>query len=193
MCDGLSAANWQISSARSVSMAVMPSHQSVVDPDLVRGQRLHLHDLACSSRTDEPHDDVIGLVSVARPVHNTTCLLHSRLEVEQVAVEMTEHALLDRFPGVAQRLPIRSLTYDRRPLAANRRRRDEQVSSELPILQRETCRLGKALLHVVSRARISAMCRVCTSIRRRERAPPICARHDESTAVTTPAPDSATA
>ena len=69
MCDDRSPASWMISSARSVSIALIPAAcQRLVQADLVGRQRLDLDHLARSVAGDDPGDDRIGLGGVARPV-----------------------------------------------------------------------------------------------------------------------------
>ena len=67
-----------------------------VETDLVRGQRLDLHDLVDAVRAGDRGDGGVRLRGVARPVHVPARRDDGRLELEQVLVEMGEHVGLDR-------------------------------------------------------------------------------------------------
>ena len=66
--------------------------QRIVDPDLVGRQRLHLHHLAGSGSADESHHDLVGVLRVASPVHDSAGLRDRRFEPEQIVVEVAENA-----------------------------------------------------------------------------------------------------
>ena len=58
--------------------------ERVVEPDLVRRQRLDLHDLVDAVRARDVDDDGVRLGGVARPVHVPARRLDGRLELEEV-------------------------------------------------------------------------------------------------------------
>src|SRR5581483_7362947 len=107
-------------------------------------------------------------------------------------VEAREHLLLDLLPGLAQLLPVGQLGDDARPLVADRLGRVAQVRPQLRIRQLDPGRLREARRRHRD-ARISATCSVRTLEPRRESPPPICSRHEPSSAVQTAAPDASTA
>ena len=164
--------------------------QRGVQLDLVRRERLHLHDLVCAVRARDVGDDGVRLLRVARPVHHAAGRLHRRLELHEVLVEVREHVLLDRAACFAQRLPVGHLCDDAGALGADRVRRLAQVRAQLRVLQLGARRLREAR-H--ADARISARCTARAGAPRRERPPPIWSRHEPSTAVQTAARVSAIA
>ena len=72
-----------------------------VQPDLVGGQRLDLDHLARAVALHDPRDDR-SPPRVARPMDLPARALHRRLQLEQIAVQVAQRALLDRAAGLAQ-------------------------------------------------------------------------------------------
>ena len=70
--------------------------QCVVQTDLVSGEGLDLDDLDRPGPAYEPDHELVRLLGVASPVHRSARLLDGSLELNQVPVEMTKHAALDR-------------------------------------------------------------------------------------------------
>src|SRR5204863_10206609 len=88
-----------------------------------------------------------------------------------------------------QLFPVGQLGDDGASLGTDRLRRVPQVRAQLRVLELAPSRCGKAFgrrSHVA--ARISARCAVRTREPRLERPPPICSRHEPSTAVQNSAP-----
>ena len=184
MCDGSSPASWTISSARSVSTASMPAAASAsLSPISSVVSDLTFTTSRGAGSADEPGDDLVGLGCVARPVDDVRPPLDRRLELEQIVVEMPEDASLERAPAARS-----SSQSGRSAMTAARFPRIVGVAmSEL----RRSC---------VSRRRLAArpagkprrscggqdLGEVRWSARRRaaaSSAPPICIRHELSTAV----------
>ena len=62
--------------------------ERLVQLDLVRRQRLHLHGLLCAGRGDESRDDCLCLGGVAGPVDVSAGVANGRFELHEVAVEV---------------------------------------------------------------------------------------------------------
>src|SRR5918992_132655 len=116
--------------------------------------------------------------------------LARRLELEQVALEVAEDALLERAAGLPQLLPVRPLRHDLLTALTDRPRGDAEVPPQLRVAQAGPGGGREVDAHVP--ARISARCAVRTPERDRERAPPMCRRHELSAAAQTSAPVSST-
>ena len=59
--------------------------ERLVQPDLVRRERLHLHDLVDALGAHDLGHDCVGLGGVSRPVHDAAALRDRRLELDQEA------------------------------------------------------------------------------------------------------------
>src|SRR4051812_30059781 len=118
-------------------------------------------------------------------MHRPSCCLDGGLELQEVLVEMPQDATLNRAACGSQRLPVRPLCNRPGALFANRSGRISEIATELCVLQRLPRGGGEARRHAA--ARISARCAVRTPERSRDRAPPICMRHELSAAVHTSA------
>ena len=90
-----------------------------VQPRLVRGHGLDLDDLALAACLQDPDDDPVGFVRIARPVHMAAGACAVGLELLEVDVEVAQRVLLDFVSGVAKGLPIGHLPDDERTLAAD--------------------------------------------------------------------------
>ena len=100
MCDERSPASWMISSARSVSIASIPSAcERLVELDLVGGDRLDLDHLARAVVLGDPGHDRVRLGRVARPVHDAAGARHRRLEPLELLGQRRHRARLDRRAG----------------------------------------------------------------------------------------------
>ena len=69
---------------------------------------------------DQVADDPVALVSVPGPMDHSSRALNRCLELQEVLVEMPQHAFLERTPGLAQLLPVGHLRHDLGPLGPNR-------------------------------------------------------------------------
>ena len=137
MCDGRSWPSWTISSARSVSCAVMPAAASAslrpissVTIDLTLTASV-----APVARTRSDHD-AVGLDGVAGPVHHAAARGDLLLQLLQVAVQVGHGPGLDGLAGVAQRFPVRQLTDHRGPLGPDGPGRLAEVAAQLGVGQR---------------------------------------------------------
>ena len=119
------------------------SGKGIVELDLVRGQRFHLHHLVGAVVAYQPRHHAVCLVGVARPVHVAARSLHSPLDLLEVVVQVTQRALLERPPRLAERLPVRQLLDDRRALGPDRARGVPEVAAKLSIPERRARRLGE--------------------------------------------------
>ena len=116
--------------------------ERLVELDLVGGQRLDLNHLAGIVALHNLGDDLVSLGGVARPVNRAASALHCRFELRQIRAQMPQCALLDRTPGLAQRLPVRQFIDDNGALGANRLGGLAHVAAQLRICQR----LGRIFL-----------------------------------------------
>ncbi len=119
--------------------------ERVVQPDLVRRERLHLHDLVHALGAHDLGHDRVGLGGVSRPVHDAAAPRDRSLELDEEALEREERVILDARSGVAQLLPVRQLCDRLRPLGTNRGRGVEHVGPHLPARQRLPGRLRERL------------------------------------------------
>ncbi len=107
--------------------------EGLVQSDLFRRERLHLHDLVGAGRGDEVAGDAIRLRRVARPVDDAAALPDAVFELEEVAVEVVQNGVLRRSSGRPQRLPVRKLRYDPRPFLPDRPRRMSEIAAQLRV------------------------------------------------------------
>src|SRR6266576_537860 len=159
-----------------------------VETYLICRQRFHLDDLGRAVRTGDIEQDRVRLACVACPVDLAARGLYRFFELEQILVEPPHDVFLDRAARVPQLLPVGHLGDNARALVANRGRRVAQIVAQLAVAESDPCGLGKRRHEAsISARRIERIPVPC-----RERPPPICIRHDPSTAVTTSAPVSIT-
>ena len=86
MCEGRSWPSWTISSARSVSYAVMPAASSAsLSPISCVAIDLTLTTDGLAGRLDQLGDNAVGLVGVAGPVDDAAASGERRLELHEVA------------------------------------------------------------------------------------------------------------
>ena len=137
--------------------------ESLVEPDLVGRERLHLHDLVGALGPDERGDDLVRLGRVARPVDDAARRLDRRLQLDEHLVEPGERRILDRRCSLAQRLPVGHLGHDGGALGADRAGRVADVGPDLGVRERRRRRVREALGPGVSR---------CAAAHRRRGSPP---------------------
>ena len=131
--------------------------ERLVEPDLVRDERLDLDHLVGAVLARDAGDDRVRLGAVARPVHDAARARHARLEPLELLGERRHRVRLDRRAGVAQRLPVVELGDGVRALDPDRRRRLAEVAAQLRVGERGARRLREAGAHSCA-ARISAKC-----------------------------------
>ena len=88
--------------------------ERLVEPDLVRRERLDLDHLVAAVRAREAGDDGVRLGAVARPVDRPAGRRHALLQPLELLGQRRHRPRLDRRARVAQRLPVGQL---RRPRA----------------------------------------------------------------------------
>ena len=143
---GQSWPSWTISSARSVSIAVMPSAlQMLVEADLLGRHRFDL-------------DHLVGPVSWIRPVTMRLASSASRAQcttpprADHIALELLEqlrqaghHVLLKRTARKPQLFPVGAFTHRRKPFGSNGAGRVADVMAHLRVSQRTASRTRKRL------------------------------------------------
>ena len=154
-------ASWMISSARSVSIASMPSRRErVVEPDLVGGDRLDLDHLARAVVVGDAGHDRVRLGGVARPVHDAArraCTDASRRSSCSGSVAIARALIAAPASRSASQSASSAIAASRLArivvVALPRLRRSWRVAAA-PLVRR---RRGKPDLHSCA-ARISARC-----------------------------------
>ena len=96
--------------------------ERLVELDLLGRHRLDLDDLVRARIPDEPDDDRVRLLGIARPVDDAARRGDVRLELDEQLRQAREDVVLDRGPGEPQLLPVLDLGDRPRALLADRRR-----------------------------------------------------------------------
>ena len=136
MCDDRSPASWMISSARSVSIASMPTCARAS----FRPISSVVSDLILTTSFAPWPATIPAMIRLASAASRAqwTCppaRVTDVFELDQVVVEVPERPLLDRPAGLAEGLPVGQLVDDRRPLAADRLGGLAHVAAELRVAQ----------------------------------------------------------
>ena len=194
MCDDQSPSSWRISSAKSVSIACTPPAASAsLSPisSVVSDLTFTTSVTPCAraiSRTMR-----VRLRRVARPVHLAAGRGDRLLELDQVLVEMGEHVGLDRAARPRAAPPSRAPR--RRPGRACRGSSSSRCAGSRGAAGRRAPRArppetaGAPRSPCARARRGSPRGAACARrARSRESRPPICSRHEPSTAVQTSAP-----
>ena len=190
MWDWASSASWMISSARSVSIAVMPAAASAsLSP--ISSVAIDLTLTTSSAPCARAMPVTMAFASAASRAQCTVppAAVTDASRRSSCAGEVASSARsLIAAPASRRASQSDDLGHDPRALGPDRRRRLAQVAAQLGVAEGDAGGGGEA--HVD--ASTSARCIVRTPARCRRRPPPMCIRHEVSAATQTSAPVSST-
>ena len=115
----------------------------LVEADLLGGHGLDLDDLVGPGGADQVGDDAVGLVGVARPVHDAAAGDDVGLELFEQLRQPRHHVLLEGAAGQPELFPVLAFAHDSKAFGADGAGRVADVAAHLGVGERPAGARGK--------------------------------------------------